>query len=245
MDFLAYINKFELECKKYLYKTNKDIKKIENEISAINQEIRNMKSLFKKPLPIGITAGFMGGSMFGTLIAAMFQTPLWIAYLILMIISIIIGLSNENYQKDWDVQMDYLYKDLKAAHKDKYDKEKVETRLKNLINDIHLCYQYYFYMVKEEDKKKEITINPKDVYESQCRLSTFLHEFYNGDLEEFLNLLPHQQFREELNLRLNSKVRDAKEEAWGYKEPIERPRRRRSNRYCGEYTTAGNLALKR
>ena len=39
--------------------------------------------------------------------------------------------------------------------------------------------------------------------------------------------------------------KDIKEEAWWYKEPIERPRRRRSNRYCGEHTTAGNLALKR
>ena len=48
----------------------------------------------------------------------------------------------------------------------------------------------------------------------------------------------------ELSQTMRNLLEDSKEEAWGYREPIERPRRRRSNRYCGEYTTAGNLALK-
>lgn len=245
MDFYDYINKYELAFKKKLYSATKEREALEKDIKNINSQIRSMRSIFRKPLPIALTGGLVGGNMMAMLFALMFASNLWILYLIGLIVFGILGLANEVYERNWKEEMDSLYLALKEVHKDKHSKEVVETRLKSLINDIHTCYQYYFYMVKEEDKQKQITIDPKDVYESQCRLSTFLHEFYNGDLTHFESLHPYQQIRHEHDLRISTKIRDAKEEKLGFREPIERPRRRMANRYYNEYVVAGNNALKR
>lgn len=245
MDFYTYINKYELELKKKLYSTVKDKQRFEEEVKSINHEIRRMKSLFRKPAPIGLTAGLVGGNMFGMLFALMFQSGLWVVYLIMLAVFTALGLANEAYERAWKEDMECLYTALREAHRDKHAKEVVESRLNSMINDIHQCYQYYFYMVKDEDKQKTITIDPQEVYHSQCKLSTFLHEFFNGDLERFMNLHPYQQIREEHELRIGQKIRDAKEEKLGFPEPIERPRRRMANRYYNEYVVAGNNALKR
>lgn len=245
MDFYAYINKFELECKKNLNNVSKDKEQLDDEIKSINKEIRKMKSLFRKPAPVALTAGLVGGNLFGMLFALMFASNLWVLYLVLFIIFSVLGIANEVYERNWKEELDSLYIALKQTHSDKHKKEVIESRIKTLINDIHLCYQYYFYMTNEEDRKKQITIDPKEVYESQCRLSTFLHEFYNGNLESFKQLHPYQQIREEINLRLSSKVRTAKEEKLGLKEPIERPHRRMANRYYNDYVVPGNTALRR
>ena len=245
MDFYSFIMKFELLCKKDLCQAIKDKKQYEDEIKTINSEIRKMKSIFRKPAPIALTAGLVGGNLFGMLFAMMFGSSLWALYLVLLIIFSILGLANEAYERTWKEDLNSLYTALKESHRDKHSKEVVESRLNSLINDIHNCYQYYFYMVKEEDKQKPITINPKEVYESQCKLSTFLHEFFNGDLEHFRSLHPYQQIREEHNLYLGSKIREAKEEKLGFKEPIERPRHRRSDRYYRDTEVFGTCALKR
>lgn len=245
MDFYEYINRYELEFKKKLYSTMKDRQSLEQDIKNINAEIRSMRSLFRKPVPIALTSGLVGGNLFAMLFAIMFGSSLWVAYLIALIIFSILGVANEVYEKAWKEDMDSLYLALKEVHKDKHAKEVVESRLNSLINDIHNCYQYYFYMVKDEDKHKPITISPKEVYESQCKLSTFLHEFFNGDFEHFRSLHPYQQIREEHNLYLGSKIREAKEEKLGFKEPIERPRHRRSDRYYRDTEVFGTCALKR
>lgn len=245
MDFYNFINRFELECKKHLYQTMKDKEQYDQELKYINSEIRKMKSIFRKPAPLGLTAGLVGGNMFGMLFALMFSSSLWVLYLVLFILFTILGLANEVYERNWKEDLDSLYIALKEAHKDKHSKEVVISRLNSMINDIHTCYQYYFYMVKEEDKSKPINITKQEVYDSQCKLSTFLHEFYNGDIEHFRSLHPYQQIREEHNLKVSSKVREAKEEKLGLAEPIERPRRRRANQYYNEYVVAGNTALKR
>ena len=114
-----------------------------------------------------------------------------------------------------------------------------------MINDIHTCYQYYFYMVKEQDRNKPINISLQEVYDSQCKLSTFLHEFYTGEIDNFRVLHPYQQIREEHNLRVGQKIREAKAAKLGFEEPIERPRRRIATRYYNEYVVAGNNVLKR
>lgn len=245
MDFYNFINRYELICKKKWYQTLKDKEQYEQEIKDINYEIRKMRSLFRKPVPIGLTAGLVGGNMFGILFALMFQSSLWILYLVLFIIFAALGIANEAYERIWKEDLDNLYTALREAHRDKHAKEVVESRLNSLINDIHTCYQYYFYMVKDEDKQKPINITQEEVYDSQCRLSTFLHEFYNGDLEAFKKMHPYQQIRHEQNLRVGLKVREAKEEKLGFPEPIERPRRRMANRYYNEYVVSGNNAIKR
>ena len=245
MDFYSFINRFELECKRDLYSTTKDKQEIEKELKEINREINKMKSIFRRPAPVGLTAGLVGGNMLGMLFALMFASNLWIAYLIALIIFSILGLANEVYERNWKEELNSLYTALKESYTDKHKKEVIESRLKSMINDIHTCYQYYFYMTKEEDRTKPISITKQEVYDSQCRLSTFLHEFYNGDIEHFRSLHPYQQIREEHSLHLNTKIREAKEEKLGLKEPIERPRRRMANRYYNQYVVAGNTALKR
>lgn len=245
MDFYDYINRYELAFKKKLYAAYKERQAYEKDIKNINTEIRRMKSIFKKPISIAITGGLVGGNMFAMLFAIMFQSQLWIAYLIGLLGSLSLGLANEAYERKWKAEMDSLYTALKEVHKSKHDKEVIESRLKSLIDDVHTCYQYYFYMVSEEDKKKPITIDPKEVYESHCKLSTFLHEFYNGDLANFENLQPYQQIRHEHSLYLNSKIRNAKEEKLGFREPIERPKRRMANRYYNQYVVSGSSAIKR
>ena len=245
MDFYTYINRYELELKKKYYSTVKDRQRFEQEINSINHEIRKMRSPFRKPAPIGLTAGLVGGNMFGMLFALMFQSSLWIVYLVLLAIFTVLGIANETYERAWKEDMDCLYKALRESHRDKHAKEVVESRITSMLNDIHQCYQYYFYMVKDEDKKREITIDPQEVYDSQCKLSTFMHELFNGDLERFRNLHPYQQIREEHELRVGQKIREAKAEKLGFEEPIERPRRRMANRYYNEYVVAGNNALKR
>lgn len=245
MDFYNFINRFELECKKHLYQTMKDKEQYDQELKYINSEIRKMKSIFRKPAPIALTAGLVGGNMFGMLFAMMFGSSLWALYLVLLIIFSILGLANEAYERTWKEDLNSLYTALKEAHRDKHAKEVVESRLNSMINDIHTCYQYYFYMVKEEDRKKLINISLEEVYNSQCKLSTFLHEFFNGDIENFRSLHPYQQIREEHNLRVGQKIREAKAEKLGFEEPIERPHRRMANRYYNEYVLAGNNAIKR
>lgn len=245
MDFYSFINRFELECKKELYSTTKEKQEIEKELKEINKEINKMRSILRKPLPVGLTAGLVGGNTFTMLFAIMLGSSLWIAYLIALVIFSILGLANEAYEKKWKEDINSLYTALKEAYSDKHKKEVVESRLKSMINDIHTCYQYYFYMVKEEDRQKPINITRQEVYDSQCRLSTFLHEYFNGDIESFRSLHPYQQIREEHSLHLNNKIREAKEEKLGLKEPIERPRRRMANRYYNQYVVAGNNAIKR
>lgn len=245
MDFYDYINKYELAFKKKLYKTTKEKAEFDKQIKDINKEIRAMKSLFRKPLPIALTGGLVGGNMLAMLFAMMFASNLWIWYLIALVIFSVLGLANEVYEKKWKEDLDILYSDLKEAHKNKYSKEVVESRLRSLINDVHTCYQYYFYMVKEEDRKKVITINPKDVYDSRCKLSTFLHEFYNGDLEYFQNLQPYQQIREEHNLYLNLRIKEAKDKKLGLSEMVERPNRRIASQYYNQYVVSENTAIKK
>ena len=68
---------------------------------------------------------------------------------------------------------------------------------------------------------------------------------YSYIIDNEYKIYLYQQIREEHNLRVSSKVREAKEDKLGFAEPIERPRRRRANQYYNEYVVAGNTALKR
>ena len=108
MVFYDYINKYELAFKKKLYKTTKEKAEFDKQIKDINKEIRAMKSLFRKPLPIALTGGLVGGNMLAMLFAMMFGSSLWALYLVLLIIFSILGLANEAYERTWKEDLNSL-----------------------------------------------------------------------------------------------------------------------------------------
>lgn len=231
MKFYDYIRSFNNECNVRLKNNKEERARIERDLAQVSRELKSMDKFFHKPMPLALTGGLMGGSGMGLLAALAFQTPLWIPLLVITILFTILGLVNESFAKHQEEDRIFLNQELRELHRELGAIQNEKAHLLSLVNNISQCFDYYKYLVDENQKDLPINMRLQAVFNSKCMLSTFLHKYYNGELQEFLNLTEYEKLRQEAHLRLNDKIFNAKREESDIVEFTPRRRRRRSDVY--------------
>lgn len=231
MKFYDYIRSFNTECNRRLNNNRIEHDRIEKDMAKVNKELKNMDKFFHKPMPLPLTVGLIGGSGMGFLAALAFQTPLWVLYIILTLIFTIIGLANETFAKNQDEDRIFLNQELRELYGEYSANQRERAHLLSLVNNLNECHNYYTYVLEESKKELPINMRLQVVFNSNCMLSTFLYKYYNGELQEFLNLNEPDKLRQEAHLRLNDKIFNAKRAQSDIVEFTPRRHRRRSSEY--------------
>lgn len=231
MKFNDYIRSFMNECNIRINNNKTEHERIEKEMAQVNKQLKSMDNLFHKPIPLPLTVGLIGGSGIGLLAALAFQTPLWILYVITTLLFTIIGLVNETFAKNREEDKIFLNQELRDLYREYSANQHEKAHLLSLLNNLNECYNYYIYLVEDNKKNLPVNMRLQAVFNSNCMLSTFLHKYYNGELQEFLNLPEQEKLRQEAHLRLNEKIFNAKRNASEELEIVPKRRRRRSAVY--------------
>lgn len=231
MKFYDYIRSFNNECNVRLKINKEEREQIEKDLAQVNKELKSMDKFFHKPMPLPLTAGLMGGSGMGLLAALAFQTPLWIPLLVITLLFTVLGLLNESFAKHQDEDRIILNQELRELYREYSANQNEKAHLLSLVNNLNQCFDYYKYLVEENQKDLPINMRLQAIFNSKCMLSTFLHKYYNGELQDFLNLTEYEKLRQEAHLRLNDKIFNAKRNNSEELEIVPRRRRRRSAAY--------------
>ena len=186
MNFYDLIAKFKYMCSNELEQNRTD----SNELTtAINQAQSYISYLNSKYHISPYIAGCAGISlMFCSMFTYMFESLLWIGLLISGVTLSAVGYFQEKAQDQFKLHKQKWYKYCTDLNTELNQVRIEEQHLKSLLNDVQTCCNYYMYLVDEASKSLPIDIDLQEVLESGCLLSTYLDNFYTGNLEEFRKL---------------------------------------------------------
>lgn len=209
MKFNEFIVNYKKECLKLLKEEETKIDKLNEEKQRINGQLQ---SRYKKRPASGIIPLVLGLiSLVLTFLTNFATISIWPVFLISSIVTITIGTAMDYIRKNYDDKTTSIFKELENNKNNAFELDKEKRRIERLLSDIEKCCEYYLYVVKEEEKEKEINLDINIITRDYCRLSTFLDKLYNGNINEFLNLPQYQRILADNRSEVEQKIIEAKD----------------------------------
>lgn len=186
MNFYDLIAKYKYICNKQLEENREDSNELTLEINEANRYISYLNSQHHISPFISGCAGV--SLLFGSMFVYLFETLVWLPMAISGIIFSAIGCHQEKKIEELKKHKQEWYKYYTSLNSELTKVKIEEKHIRAMLKDVETCCNYYMYLLSEEEQKRPITIDLEDVLDSNCLLSTFLDEFYQGNLEDFLKL---------------------------------------------------------
>ncbi len=235
MNFNSYIKSFKIECNIRLRKNEDEEKIIKQKIDVLEKELGAAESIFNKTLPTGLTIGLAGGGMIGTIAAVIFNAAIWPIYLIATILLTVLGLLNEAVEKNKEEDRFYLNQEMRSLQREHSKIKREKEHILNLIENLGESIDYYLNVLSIEQRALPVNIRFQRIFDSNNKLSTLLHKYYNGELQSFMELPEHERRLIEQQLDIKGIIYKSKKENQEENKPKRRRRYREEQFYETNY----------
>lgn len=208
MNFYEYITRYKSECMKKLAIQNEKEEELTTRKDKTNQNLQTLYSTRPVSGTIPLGAGLL--SMLTTFATLLAGASAWPIFLIVTVLAMSLGYALDKNRQNHDKKTRKVYHKLERIRNDLFEVDQEKRKLQTLLQDVRTCCEYYIYVIKDEDKHMTIPIDMDTVFYSNCKLSTYLDNLYNGTLEDFLMSAPYRKIVADQRSGVREKIRQAK-----------------------------------